>query len=160
MAKEFLRNMGSGGKLMGLRSLKRLKAFFVGDFYEIILGSRSNRSVDFSDPEVLKQEFIRAFSRFKYWKWDPFNFTNEYTYKEIEKESPKHVFYNPSIGTEYPNPSIVFYKDSGSVSYSVEIYDIKNPSDIAKYYAKRFKMSIKSTENIGDNYKYSYTMTV
>lgn len=146
---------------MGLNAVRRLKAFMFGDFWHIVLGPKGGGgSAD--DPSYIKTQFEREFATFRYWRWNQFAFKS-YISNEILKESPNHIFYDPPIGTDYPIPSIVFYKEGrsgGVTTFSVEVYDSKNPSNIANDFATKFKMVLRSTENVGSYYKYTYKMEV
>lgn len=147
---------------MGLNAVKRLKALMFGDFWDLVLGPKSGGGGSSDDPSYIRSQFEREFATFRYWRWSPFAFKS-YISDEILRESPMHIFYNPPIGTEHPIPAIIFYKDGssgGSTTYSVDIYDSKNPSTVANGFATDFDMVLKSTETIGSNYKYSYSMVV
>lgn len=125
-----------------------------------------------SPEEVLdllkKHDVIRPvvdiLSAHSHWIWDTFNFTTDTVPDAIERESLRHIYYNPSDDTTFIQPSVAYYFLSEN-SYGVRhfkfvIIDNHYPSQLVSDIEAKMTLTKVSTKKEGDYYYYTYDLYI
>ena len=105
---------------------------------------------------------VDILSSHKHWVWDSFNFKTDNVPAAVEKESLRHIYFNPEEGTVFIQPSIAYTLISEN-SYGVRHYlfviiDKKYPSQLASDIEEAMGLEKQGTRTDGEFYYYSYDL--
>lgn len=107
---------------------------------------------------------IDVLSSHGHWIWDSFNFKRDNVPDAIEKESLRHIFYNPQEGTVYIQPSVAYTfiseNSQGLRHYTFLIVDQNYPSQLALDMEAAMELEKIGTRHIDDFYYYSYDLYI
>lgn len=117
--------------------------------------------------EILKKNdvigpVVDILSSHKHWLWDSFNFKKDNVPDAIEKESLRHIYFNPEQGTVFIQPSVAYTFVSENIygirHYLFMIIDKKYPSQLASDIEEVLGLEKKGTRTDGEFYYYSYDL--
>lgn len=110
-----------------------------------------------------ERSLINILSTHGHWLWDTFSFREDTIPIAIEKESRRHIYFNPESGTEYIQPSIAYSLVSefeGIRRYMLYVIDYKNPSQLALDISSFFDSPITRTTSVDGRYFYFFDLQV
>lgn len=143
------------------------------DALEDILYGRTGEPPRMPDPDEIVQllqrldlhrVLVNVFSVSGNWLWDTFNFREDTVPIAIDRESERHIYYEPESGTQYIRPSIAYSliseNDNGRRKYMLVVIDTEYPSQYVTALQAQLELVGEEVIHSGDTYYYSYSLYI
>ena len=98
-------------------------------------------------------------SRSGRWVWDTFNFDKDTVPIAIDRESERHVYCDPSVGTDYLIPAIAYTlvdEMEDHRKYMVIVIDDTDMSELASQLENELNVSRETVTRVDSLYYYQY----